>query len=222
MQPRTALVTGATGLVGSRLLALLVGDPVYEHVVTLGRRVPALSGAKLENRLFEDATQATYECGVVFCCLGTTIKKAGSRARFKAVDHDLVLDVARRARAAGTDTFLVVSSLGADPRAGNFYLRTKGEMEAALADVGFARLGIVRPSLLLGSRKESRPGEAVAQAVARVFNPVLVGPLRRYRAVTAEEVAAALVTLDQSDFSGARIVESDELTAPADRSGAFS
>jgi uncharacterized protein YbjT (DUF2867 family) len=129
----------------------------------------------------------------LFCCLGTTIRKAGSQEAFRRVDLEYPLQAAHLGRAAGARQFILVSALGADPSSRVFYNRVKGEVEAALAGVGYPRLVIFRPSLLLGDRDEVRPGERVAEWIMKPLGPLMRGPLRRYRPVEAAWVARAMV-----------------------------
>lgn len=204
------LLLGATGLVGAATLRLLRDDPAFPRVVTLTRRPLPGGGVhpKVEARVGDleklDAVADAFAVDAVICALGTTIRQAGSRARFRAIDFDIPLKAARLARARGATHYLYVSSLGADPRSPMFYSRTKGELEAALRDVGFPRLTIVRPSLLLGDRKEFRFGERIAQLFAFI-------PMGKATAIPATDVAAALVRLAREDGTGVRTVESDEM-----------
>ncbi len=147
------------------------------------------------------------------CALGTTIKQAGSQAAFAAVDRDAVVAFARHCLRSGATTFVMVSSVGADKDAKNFYLRVKGEAEAAVAALGFPRLVILRPSLLLGSRQESRPGEAVARAILPAINPLMAGPLRRYRAIDAAVVSTAMVAAAIDPTAGHFVWHWDEIMA---------
>jgi uncharacterized protein YbjT (DUF2867 family) len=213
---RTVLMAGATGLVGRLALARLLDRPEVEHVVAVGRRPPALTHARLEAKTVDfarlDAVPPVH-AGAALCALGTTIKVAGSQAAFRAVDHDAVLACARWARAGGAPTFALVSSVGAASGAGNFYLRVKGEAEEAVAAVGFPRLVVLRPSLLLGDRAERRLAEAAAQVVTPALNPLLLGPLRRYRAVDADRVAAALVAAALDRTPGREVWEYDHILA---------
>ena len=147
------------------------------------------------------------------CCLGTTIKVAGSREAFIAVDRELVLRLARVAFAHGARHAILVSSVGASRQSANFYLRVKGEVEDALADIGFERIDILRPGLLLGARKERRSGEAIAQVLAPLANLFLLGKLGRYRAVEADDVAAAIVRLVDETVPGQFVHEHDSIMA---------
>ncbi|MBL8491064.1 MAG: NAD(P)H-binding protein [Rhodocyclaceae bacterium] len=209
----TILLFGATGAVGQAVLALALADPRVGRVVAVTRR-PLPARARLDNVVADPATLAGDEdCwrtdGVV-CTLGTTIATAGSRAAFAAVDRDLVLQVARLARQAGASRFALNSSLGADPRSGNFYLRTKGEAEAGLRALGYPSLTVVRPSLIDAERAESRPGERLGIVFARAFRPLIPA---RYRAVTPTGIARALLDGALAGPPGDTTIESDALSA---------
>jgi uncharacterized protein YbjT (DUF2867 family) len=197
---RTALVVGATGLVGTRCVACLSRTSEYASVRCLVRRagaIPGAAGSNVEERVVDFGALTDDDvAGIddVFCAMGTTMKKAGSKDAFRVVDHDLPLAVARRAVAAKARRFVLVSSVGASATSSTFYLRTKGELEDALATLGFTALHVLRPSFLLGSRSaESRTGEAIGIAVARLVSPLLLGGLGRYRAIEADDVARAMV-----------------------------
>lgn len=206
---RIALVAGATGLVGGALLERLAANADYREVRVLGRRAPARVDGKVRFVAsdFGNLASLARELAVddVFCCLGTTIRKAGSQAAFERVDYHMVVDLARAAHQAGAKRFLVVSAVGASERSAAFYSRVKGRMEKAVAALPFEAVHLVRPSLLLGDRAERRPAEQAAQVFAPWLAPVLRGPLARYRAVTADDVAAALVTLARSDLRGSHV-----------------
>ena len=193
---RTALIAGASGLVGGFLLRQLLELPEYDRVISLGRRPLALAHPKLVQVTVDFAalekTTADLRCDDAFCCLGTTIKQAGSQENFRAVDHAAVLAVAWTARRNGAQRFFLVSSLGASARSRIFYNRVKGETEEALEVLDFGTLGLFRPSLLLGPRVEKRPAERLIAAVMWIAEPLLIGPLRQYRAIQAEVVARAM------------------------------
>jgi uncharacterized protein YbjT (DUF2867 family) len=212
---RTALLLRATGLVGGHCLDLLLAEPAYARVVVLGRRLLPREHPELEqhrvdfDRLAEHAER--FAVDDVFCCLGTTIGKAGSQEAFRKVDLVYPHEAARLAVEQGARQFLLVSALGADPTSRVFYNRVKGEAELAVQGLPFERVVIVRPSLLLGGRAEFRLGERVAEIVSRPLAPLLRGPLARYRPVEAWTVAAALVRLALDERPGIRVVESDQL-----------
>jgi uncharacterized protein YbjT (DUF2867 family) len=194
---RVALVAGASGLVGSHLLPLLLEADEYTRVHALSRRPLPLEHPRLANRVlrFDQPLQTQLKglsCHDAFCCLGTTLRTAGSEAAFRAVDHDLVMAFARVALAAGATRLVVVSSIGASPEARNFYLRVKGETERDLQALQPASLDLLQPSLLLGFRRERRPLEVLAQGLMWAVRPLLAGRWSQYRAVDAALVAAAM------------------------------
>jgi uncharacterized protein YbjT (DUF2867 family) len=207
-QTLTVWLAGASGLVGREALAALLEDRCFSRVVALVRRPVLTPHAKLEERVVDfdslEPALAGGQADVAICCLGTTIKNAGSREQFRRVDHDYVLAFARAARAASAQHFLFVSALGADPAARTFYSRVKGEVEQALTGLGFPALTIARPSLLLGERAEFRLGERLAAPLMR-FMPASI------RGIEARSVGRALVQLAGAPAHGKRIVRSDEL-----------
>jgi uncharacterized protein YbjT (DUF2867 family) len=195
--PKIALVAGATGLVGGLLVKTLLDAPDYTRVYALTRRPFGKEHPKLANRVVTFERMADQIKGLVaqdaFCCIGTTIAEAGSQEAFRAADVDAVLLFARAARAAQATRFVVVSSVGANSQSKKFYLRTKGEMEEAVTDLGFISVDILQPSLLLGPRKELRPLEITGRIFAPLINPLLTGAREAYRAVPAETVAKAML-----------------------------
>ena len=209
-----AVLAGGTGLVGGECLRLLLEEPRYQRVLALTRR-PLTVHHKLAQTAadFPDLAGLSPEIagGDVFCCLGTTIGKAGSPEAFRRVDRDFPVALARKCAALGARRFLLVSSLGADPDSRLLYSRVKGECERDVAALPFEAVVLLRPALLLGRRAESRPAEAFAQAVLPALSSALVGPLRRYRPVEASAVARAMLRLAGEALSGVRVVESDEL-----------
>ncbi|HWZ42113.1 MAG TPA: NAD-dependent epimerase/dehydratase family protein [Candidatus Saccharimonadales bacterium] len=215
MNQRTALLAGGTGLVGRVCLQALLQDPEYERVIALTRRDLEPSGSsKLMPVFFSDESLDSLSLPAitdVFCALGTTIRKAGSQAAFRKVDLELPLAVAKLGLRCGARSFVLCSSVGADPASRNFYLRTKGELEQALRALPFSTLRILRPSILMGHREISRPGEAAGIWIGRLFQFVMAGPLRRYRPVAAEVVGAAMVasTSRKDGESGPAVFEYD-------------
>ena len=197
MAGRTALVVGATGLVGGHLLGVLLENERYAAVTVLARRPTGVVHTKLSEHQVDFDTPGTFAklaaADDVFCCLGTTIKKAKTRDAFYTVDFTYPMYVARACAAAGARQFLIVTALGADPRSSVFYNRVKGEVEAAVLEIGFSAVHIFRPSLLLGERKEKRIMEAVAGGLARLMAPLMAGPLEKYRPIEASDVARAMV-----------------------------
>ena len=212
---RTALVAGASGLVGSRVLRLLLEDPAYARVTVLARRELPLSHKKLEQRVvsFDRLAQIADFPRVhdVFCCLGTTMKQAGSPAAFRRVDCTYVVELARVAVRHRASQFLVVTALGADPRSRIFYGRVKGEAEEALRRLQFEGIQIFRPSWLVGARAKGRPIERMAGLLSPLVAWAFVGPLARYRPIKAEAVARAMVRVAREAPPGTRIYESEEI-----------
>jgi len=214
-KPRTALIAGASGLVGAKLLDLLLADPVVARVHSLVRRPSGRAGDKLAEHLVDfgnlAATAVDGPVGEAYCCLGTTMRAAGSRDAFRTVDFELVVAFARLALRLGTASLTVISSLGADPESRSFYLRTKGEVERELIALGLPSLGIVRPSLLLGQRRELRIGERAGELGLRLASPLLKGSLARYRPVHARAVARAMADLGRRGEHGVHVLESDAI-----------
>jgi|SRR5579885_3050020 len=193
---RTAIIAGATGLVGREILAGLLADPAVTAVHSLGRRRPAVQHSKLTAHVVDFAAlPALPPADEVYLALGTTIKVAGSQAAFRAVDHDANLAVAKAALAAGARRAGLVSAMGADAGSRIFYSRVKGELEEALSKLPFEGLVIARPSLLAGNRKELgqpvRRGEIIGEVVARVFGVLIPAD---YKPVAASAVARALLS----------------------------
>lgn len=194
---RSALVAGGSGLVGSRLLLRLLQAPEYARVHALSRRALPLDHPRLANRVVRfdaplELQLKGLQCQDAFCCLGTTLREAGSQAAFRAVDYDLLLRFARIAAGAGAQRLVLLSAVGANPMSKNFYLRVKGETERAIETLRFPSLDILQPSVLLGTRREFRPLEVVAQAGMWVLGPLLLGNWARLRAIDATMVAAAM------------------------------
>jgi len=216
---RTALVAGASGLVGGHLLQFLLADAGYTSVVTLARRQLAPRHPKLEQRIVDfgsiDALSNLPNADLVFCCLGTMIKTAGSQEAFRKVDYDYVLGLARAGQRAGAAQFLLVSALGADPASRIFYSRVKGEIEAAVRRLPYQGIQIFRPSFLMGDRAQVRLAERLAVPLARAVAPLLVGPLRRYRPIEAADVARAMVQIAKEAPRGPNVFEYDGIIAAA-------
>lgn len=218
---RTALLVGATGLVGGHCLRLLLADDTWSQVVVLARRRLPTSHPKLVARLvdFDRLGQLSGFPRVtdVFCALGTTIASAGSQRGFHKVDFTYVSETARLAAVSGAQQFLLVSSLGADPSSSLFYSRVKGEAEEAVRKLPFSAVQIFRPSLLAGKRGERRPLERIGVAAFSAFSFAMVGPLRRFRAVSAASVAKALVAVARSAPAGIHVYEVDRIEEIASR-----
>lgn len=214
MEAITAAVAGATGMIGGRVLARLLEDPAVARVVAPTRR-PLPAHPKLVNPLTSGPSWPDLApLDEAYSCLGTTMAKAGSEAAFRAVDRDLTRSFAAAAKAAGARRFGLVSAVGADARSRFLYPRVKAEAEAAVAAAGFASVVIARPSFLLGTRAEERPGEKVALAVLQILDGAMAGPLRRWRAVPADDVAAGLIAAVRGRVPGVLTLENAELRRP--------
>ncbi len=204
-----AALAGATGLVGRSVLELLLADPAVERVIAPTRR------ALPPHPRLDNPVGSTWPEGPrvdeAYCCLGTTRADAGSAEAFRAVDLDLVVRFALAAKAAGARRFGLVSSSGANASSRFLYPRTKGEAERAVSGAGFESVVIARPSLLLGKRAKPRPAEIVAEPALKLIAPLLVGPLRKYRAIEGSTVAASLIAAVRGGVPGTLILESDAL-----------
>lgn len=216
-EPRRVLVFGASGLVGRAVLARLAPDPrVAEIIAPTRRQVPELlvrAGVSAPLVDFDDLPRglAGIRADQGFVCLGTTMARAGNQAAFRRVDHGAVVAAARAALAAGAHDLFLVSSLGASPSARSFYLRVKGEAEEDTLALPFRSVHVFRPSLLTGARQESRPLERLAVRLGTLVAPVMRGPVRRYRPIAADTVAAAMVATARSPAPGRWVHESDEI-----------
>lgn len=200
-----ALVLGASGLVGKALVTLLLADPRYKRVTCLIRRpLPRVDFADPQGKLepividFEDlqAYQGYFSANHVYVCLGTTFKQAGSKSAFRKVDFEYVHIAAQLTRAQGAQSFVWISSVGANANSRNFYLRVKGELENAIFAIsGLAHPSAVRPSVLLGERQDQRPLERITIKLARLFAPLMRGRLAKYQPVDSRYVAAKMIKL---------------------------
>jgi uncharacterized protein YbjT (DUF2867 family) len=216
---RTALLVGATGLVGGHCLRQLLSNDDWSRVVVLARRRIGLTHPKLVARLvdFDRLGQLSGfpRATDVFCALGTTIAKAGSRPEFHKVDFEYVVETARLSSVSGARQFLLVSALGANRASSIFYSRVKGEAEEAVKKLPFSAVHIFRPSFLATGRGESRPLERLGIAAVSSFSFALVGPLRRYRPVEAADVAGAMLEVARRSEAGVHVYESERIEAIA-------
>ncbi len=217
MPSETAIVAGATGLIGRHLLERLSAGGRFAKIVALVRKPqadvpPGVSSLVVDfdhvaslNAPFRDAT--------VFCALGTTMKQAGSQESFRRVDYEYVTGLAKRAAEGGCRRLCLVSALGADASSSVFYNRVKGEAEDAIRKLPIPAVEIIRPSLLLGDRQEFRLAERLTATASRAFSFAFAGPLKRYRPIEADTVAAAMVAVSGEAPKGVRVFESEEIAA---------
>ena len=224
---KTVLLAGATGLVGNAILQRCLADRNVVELIVPTRRPVAIRHEKIRNIVMDLVVGETGEptpellnaiskasegrIDAYISALGTTIKTAGSREAFISVDRDLVCRFAEIAKQLKAKQLIFVSSVGATRQTSNFYLRVKGETEDLLERMKFHRVDILRPGVLLGSREDIRPGEAIAQKLSVIYNPLLHGPLRRYRAISADSVAAAALTLLKRKEPGIYVHENAEM-----------
>lgn len=220
---KTALIAGASGLVGSQLLPLLLASDRYARVIAVGRRPLPMVHPKLEQRIFDLEQLEEHRLQLiaddVYCCLGTTLRQAGSKEAFYRVDFLYVVKLAALTAANFAAQFMLVSAMGADAASRFYYNRVKGEMEEAVREAPFRAIHIFRPSLLLGQRTEKRLGEQIGAVLLRALRPVLVGPLRPYRAISADTVARAMLSAAQDEGGGIRVHSSEAIAQAGNRLG---
>lgn len=221
MPQKTALLLGASGLTGGHCLDYLLRDAHYKQVVALVRRPLPVEHPKLVQHQvdFTDLNNcpAGMQINDVFCCLGTTIKKAGSQKAFYEVDFVYPTEIAKLSLAMGAEQFLLISALGANPKSSIFYNRVKGKVEEAIAGYGFKGFCIFRPSLLLGERKENRPAEKFGEKLFSWFSFAFIGALQKYKPIESRAVAFAMVEVAREQLQGKRIVESSEMQSMYDQ-----
>jgi uncharacterized protein YbjT (DUF2867 family) len=219
----TVAVLGATGLVGSHIAELLTEEDACQSIRLIVRRPVESSHPMVEIRMinfeeYESLKSAIDGCKVVFCALGTTQKKVrGDQSLYRKVDYEIPVNAARACFETAGTTFLLVSSVGADRNSKNFYLRLKGEVEEAVQKFPVRSISIFRPSMLLGKRKEFRLGEQIGQFGMKLISPLLTGKWKKYRAIEARQVAAAMIEVAKQDKEGISIYEHGEMKSLSTR-----
>lgn len=213
---KTAIVIGATGLVGSTLVKQLLENLDYSKVVLLLRKPLNISHPKLVQEVVNfDKLDASKIVGDdLFCAMGTTLKKAGSKEAQYKIDCTYPYEIGKIAKANGVKQFIMVSSVGANFDSSNFYLRTKGDLEKKIHNLNFHTFVSVRPSMLLGDREEYRLGEKVGTVLSNILSPLLFGNLRKYHGVEAYDVAKAMQRFANQGLNGIKYVEYDEIMNP--------
>ncbi len=213
--PKSALIAGGTGLVGRLLVNLLVNSHEFGEIKVIVREGnqylnPDVTQIKVD---FENlpAYKEELKADDVFCCLGTTMKKAGSKDNFYKVDFTYPLQLAKIALENGSLQYNIITASGSNPDSFFFYNRVKGEIEQALREIPFQNLNIFRPSLLLGERNEIRTGEEIAGIAAKVINPLLYGRFKKYRAIHGQTVAKAMFRQSIKGLTGIHVLESDKI-----------
>ncbi len=216
---KQALIFGATGAVGRQLLDLCLKGDDYQQVTVVARRAAPFTHEKLNwmvcgfDALDGLALPAELEGGDSYCCLGTTIKAAGSKEAFRQVDYNFVVEAAKLAKQSGVKNFSLVTAIGANATSNSFYNQVKGEVEAAIIAEQFSCLRLFRPSLLKGGRDEFRLGEELGNWVSWLLTPIFYLGLRKYQPIAIDTLARALytVTNEASATDAVCVYESDEL-----------
>lgn len=220
MKTHDIALIGATGLVGNLLLEKLAQNPEVRHIKAVTRKPLEHNMPKTENIVIDFNRMPEYaselKADIYICCLGTTIKVAGSQEAFKRVDYDYVIQFARIAEQNHATKFQVISAMGADAKSSVFYNRTKGEMEEKLKSFKIPQIEIFQPSLILGERKEKRAAEDIAQSLAPVMNFILKGPLEKYRPIKASDIATAMMKTSTRTAPGSMTYKSNQIQALAD------
>ncbi len=208
-----ALIAGASGLVGGKLLRLLLENKKYQQVISIGRRKIEITHPKLKQYImdFEGLDDFDIKVDVIFCCLGTTIKKAGSKEAFRKVDFDYPKMLANYGLKIGANSFHIITAMGANSNSSIFYNKVKGEIEEYLGHSSFEQLHIYRPSLLLGQRAETRTMEGVSQVIMKRLGFLFIGILKNYRAISANRVAKFMIGKSFSKTSGLFVYLSGEM-----------
>ena len=210
---KTALIIGSTGLIGSQLLNLLLDSNDYLKVITFVKRDTGIKHPKLTQHIIDFEKPETFKELVIgddfFCTIGTTIKKAGSKEAFRKVDFEYPKQFAAFALQNKVQKYLIISSLGADSKSGNFYLKTKGEIQDFLKNCNFESVAVLQPSLLLGNRTEFRLGEKVGAFFMKTLSFLFLGNLKKYKPIESKTVAKALLKIAQTNNKDFKIYESD-------------
>jgi uncharacterized protein YbjT (DUF2867 family) len=214
---KTAVIIGATGLTGRYLLQHLLEDEDFEAVRILVRKPVEIQHAKLHQELvnFDDLDGLTQKFGngvVIFCCIGTTLKKVnGNLSLYRKVDFDIPVNAAKIGKANNFKKYLVISSVGANAKSKNFYLKLKGELENELKRFSYESISIFRPGQLLGKRNEERKREKFFQSATNLLSVFLFGSLKKYHSIKADDVAKAMIAESKIDKKGVSIIEYKEI-----------
>jgi uncharacterized protein YbjT (DUF2867 family) len=210
---KTAIVIGATGLVGVNLVNRLKDSKSYERVTLLVRRKTDLNHLKIEEKIidFDKIDTELIKADDIFCAIGTTLKKAGSKENQYKIDCEYPATIAKMGRQNGVKQFILISSIGADKNSSNFYLRTKGELEEKISELNFDSFIILRPSFIIGDRKEFRLGEVIGIFFASLFRPLMLGGLKKYRGVHAIVIAKKMIKMASENLKGKIVLESDKI-----------
>jgi len=215
MTQKTALVLGATGVVGTELVKILIATKTYQTINLITRRPIDITDQTIKQHVIEFDQLHNYgdvfQVHDVFICLGTTIKAAKTKAAFRKVDYEYVVEATKLAKQAESEKVLLITATGANPKAHAFYSRVKGEVEETLKSMQLNSLHIFQPSLLLGDRKEFRLGEAVMGKASKLLTKIMIGPLRPYRPIQAKTVASAMAKTAQTNTQGIYVYPSYQI-----------
>ncbi|WP_031426584.1 NAD-dependent epimerase/dehydratase family protein [Flavimarina sp. Hel_I_48] len=216
---KTAIILGITGLTGSILAKQLFEDEDYEKVISFHRRASELSHPKFTEHvvnLFElKREKERFKADVVFCCIGTTQAKTEDKETYKAIDYGIPLDAAQLCKDNNISTFIAISAMGADAESRIFYNRTKGEMQRDIFKLSIPNIYFMQPALLAGDREETRTAEKIATKVFKILNPLLVGPLKKYKSIKPEKIAKTMRFVAKNGFADP-LIESDKIQKIAD------
>ncbi|MBU3160635.1 NAD-dependent epimerase/dehydratase family protein [Clostridium frigoris] len=213
MEKKIALVVGATGLVGGNLVNVLLEAPEYEKVIVWVRKSTGINNKKLEEKIINFELLDTYKLedrvNHIFCCLGTTIKKAKSKEAFKRVDLEYIVSLVKKAKENDVSQFLVISAMGANIKSAVFYKKVKGQMETDISNLWLRGLKIFRPSLLLGDRSEFRVGEKAAEVISKCIPFIFNGTFKKYKPVYGNTVAKAMYKVAVEEKAGIEAFDSE-------------
>ena len=211
---KTALIFGSSGLIGNQLLNIIIQNDNYNHIKLFVRSIPENNNSKVEIIQTDFTNLEKYKDLIIgddcFFCIGTTRKNAPNKSEYRRVEHNIPINVAKIAKSNLVTSFIYVSSLGANPNSSGFYLKNKGQVEEELINLNFPKLAVIRPSILLGKRKENRVGEKIGVYVMQKLSPFFLGNLKKYKPIQAKYVAKAMVEIVQNDYQKT-IFESDQL-----------
>ncbi len=201
---KTALIFGSSGLVGSKLLELIINNNKYSRIKLFIRSEIYSSNSKIEIIKTDFNNLENYKESIIgddcFFCIGTTRKNTPDKNEYIRIEYNLPLEVAKIAKKNLIKSFTYISSLGANPNAANLYLKNKGKTEEALKKLNFPKLSIIRPSILLGNRKENRIGEKIGIFIMKSFSPLFLGKMKKYKPIKVENVAKALINIAENDY----------------------
>lgn len=210
---KTAIIIGATGLVGSTLAKQILENPEYSKVTLLLRKPLDLQHPKLKQEIIDFAQPDSRKIigDDLFCAMGTTLRKAGSKQAQYKIDCTYPFEIGKIAKTNGVKQYILVSSIGSDANSSNFYLRTKGDLEQKIKALGFENFISVRPSFILGDRQEFRLGEKIGIVLAKAISPLLIGSFKKYRGIEATQIAKGMQVLANKGLKGVHFIESDAL-----------